>query len=160
MARSDDGEVAEPFPSDDASVLHRILLAVVLVGIVGLGAELVLLEHWESALQWLPLGALAVGLVASLWAWVRPTRRAIRTFQVVMVLFVALGLAGLWLHYRDNMLFELEMDPAVEGLSLVRRTLFGATPFLAPGALAQTGLVGLAAAFRHPALRRIRTPQP
>ena len=40
----------------------------------------------------------------------------------------------------------------MRGLELVWEALKGATPALAPGAMAQLGLVGLAFAYRHPLL--------
>jgi hypothetical protein len=62
-----------------------------------------------------------------------------------MALFVANGLLGVGLHYRGNHEFELEMYPTMVGMELVRETLTGATPVLAPGSMALLGLVGLAA---------------
>lgn len=134
-----------------------MLLALVLLGSAGLAAELFLLEHMESLWQWLPFAVLGGGLVsgAALWLW--PGPRSVRLFQGVMALFVLTGLLGLWLHYQGNAAFELEMDEAARGLDLVWRSLRGATPALAPGALAQLGLLGLILSYRHPALH---TPSP
>ena len=56
------------------------------------------------------------------------------------------------LHYRGNAEFELEMMPALGGLDLFWKSMQGATPALAPGAMVQIGLVGLAYCFRHPLL--------
>ena len=50
-----------------------------------------------------------------------------------MALFVLSGGIGVALHYRGNVEFELEMYPSLSGLELVRKTLTGATPVLAPG---------------------------
>jgi len=58
------------------------------------------------------------------------------------------------LHYRGNVEFERERDPSLSGLALVWEALRGATPSLAPGAMAQLGLLGLAITWRHPAARR------
>jgi hypothetical protein len=69
-----------------------------------------------------------------------------------MVLFVASGVVGVVLHYQGNQAFELEMSPSRAGLSLITKTLTGATPVLAPGSMALLGLVGLAFTYRHPAL--------
>jgi hypothetical protein len=38
-------------------------------------------------------------------------------------------------------------------MSLVSKTLTGATPVLAPGSMSLLGLVGLAFAYRHPVLQ-------
>jgi hypothetical protein len=69
-----------------------------------------------------------------------------------MVLSLVSGVLGAWLHYRGNVEFELEMEPALRGLTLFWRAMRGATPALAPGTMIQLGLVGLAYTFRHPAL--------
>jgi hypothetical protein len=38
-------------------------------------------------------------------------------------------------------------------MSLISKTLTGATPVLAPGSMSLLGVVGLAFTYRHPALR-------
>jgi hypothetical protein len=140
--------------ADHAGPLRRALLALVLVGAAGLLAELALLEHWDSAWQWAPLALLGLVLVvAGALAW-RPTRGVLRGFRALMVLCVVAGTLGVYLHYRGNVEFELEREPTLGGLALLWEAVRGATPALAPGALAQLGLVGLAYAFRHPLLRR------
>jgi hypothetical protein len=135
------------------STVRRILLALVLLGVVGLTLELLLLEHTESATQLIPLAVLAAALAGTVKVAIRPTARSLRLFQIVMVLFVAAGLLGIYLHVRGNILFEREQDPSARGLDLVWRSLRGGIPTLAPAAMAQLGLVGLVFAFRHPVLR-------
>jgi hypothetical protein len=44
------------------------------------------------------------------------------------------------------------MNPALAGFELVRESLSGATPALAPGTMIQLGLIGLAYTYRHPRL--------
>ena len=138
---------------DDApGTIRRLLLALVLVGIVGLLVELILLEHTESATQWIPLGVLGGGLIAAIALALRPSHGTVRGFQALMGLFVVAGMLGLVLHYRSNVEFELEMDATAAGWGLVWQSLRGATPSLAPGAMAQLGLLGLILTYRHPAL--------
>jgi hypothetical protein len=134
--------------------LRRLLLAVVGVGALGLIGELLLLEHTESIYQWLPLLVLFAILPLALLLALRPTRALARVFQVLMLVALVVGALGVYLHYQGNSEFELEMDPGLRGLPLVWSALRGATPALAPGALAQLGLVGLASLYRHPLLRR------
>jgi hypothetical protein len=144
---------ARSAPADPDSPLRRLLLALVLVGAAGLVVELVLLEHYDSIWQWTPLALLGLVLVVGgVLAW-RPGRRALRAFQGVMALCVIAGVVGVYLHYRGNVEFELEREPTLGGLALLWEAVRGATPALAPGALAQLGLTGLAYAFRHPLLR-------
>ena len=133
--------------------IRRILLALVLLGIIGLLVELLLLEHTESATQLIPFAVLGVGLVSGTALAIRPTVRTIRIFQVVMLLFIATGLLGLVLHLRGNLEFERETDPTARGLSFIWQSLHGGIPLLAPAAMAQIGLLGLVFAFRHPSLR-------
>jgi uncharacterized protein (DUF983 family) len=73
------------------SALRRILLAVVLVGIVGLAAELLLLEHYEDAWQWAPLALLAAGLVAVAAVALRPRRGVLVAFRVLMSVYIVAG---------------------------------------------------------------------
>ncbi len=69
-----------------------------------------------------------------------------------MALFIVAGILGLYLHYRGNVEFALERDPSLTGARLIWKALRGATPALAPGALAQLGLMGLVFTYGHPAL--------
>lgn len=134
--------------------LRRSLLALWLLGAVGLTAELLLLEHFESVWQWVPLVVLGSGVAIGAAMAARPAPVTVRCFQAVMVLTVGVGLLGLYLHLQGNAEFELEMDPALRGVELFWSALSGATPALAPGAMMQLGLLGLVYAYRHPALRR------
>ena len=133
--------------------LRRVLLALVMFGAVGLLAELLLLEHFESVTQWIPLALLVVVLGAAVAAGVRRVPGTVRFFQVVMALCVVVGAVGVFLHYQGNVEFELERDGSLRGLRLLWEAVRGATPALAPGALSQLGLLGLAYTYRHPALR-------
>lgn len=134
--------------------LRRLLVAVVLIGMLGLIAELALLEHFESVWQWLPLAVLAVGFIAGAALLMRPGPGTVRAFQAMMAVFVIAGALGIWLHFKGNVEFEREMDAGMRGLALVWEALRGATPALAPGSLAHLGLIGLASTYRHPALRQ------
>lgn len=140
----------EPEP---LSTIRRILLALVLLGIAGLTLELLLLEHTESATQLIPFAVFGAGIAGSVKVALRPTARSIRLFQMSMLLFIVAGLLGLYLHLRGNVEFERETDPTARGLDLIWRSLHGGIPLLAPAAMAQLGLLGLAFAFRHPVLR-------
>lgn len=139
-------------PAEPGSI-RRIVLALVLLGSAGLLGELLLLEHTESVWQRIPLALLGAGIASGAAVAVRPGYRRLRLFQAVMALFAVGGLLGLYLHFQGNTEFELEMDATARGFDLVWRSLHGATPVLAPGAMTHLGLFGLAYAYRHPALR-------
>lgn len=132
-----------PNRATDETRLRQMLLALVVVGTAGLVAELLLLEHTESLNQWIPLVALGAGLAAALGVWLVPGPLSMRVFQAVMVVFVAAGTLGIYLHFAGNVEWARERDPALGGMTLVWKALTGATPALAPGALAQIGLLGL-----------------
>ena len=134
------------------SPLRRMLLALVLLGAAGLLVELGLLEHFDSWTQWIPLVLLVIVLGSATVVAVRRVPGAVRFFQAVMALCVVMGVVGVILHYRGNMEFELERDGSLGGLRLFWEAIRGATPSLAPGALSQLGLLGLAYTYRHPAL--------
>ena len=140
-------------PLDVVGALRRLLLALVFIGAGGLEVELLLLEHWDSAVQYTPLVLLVVVLAAVLLVWRRPSPVTVRFFQAVMGLCVVAGVVGIVLHYRGNVEFELEHEP-LQGWTLFWEAIRGATPALAPGAMAQLGLLGLVYSYRHPALRR------
>jgi hypothetical protein len=144
---------------DLAVVLRRLLLGIVVLGAVGLEVELLLLEHYESAWQFTPLVLLGVVLVSAVLVWRRPSPGTVRFFQAVMALCVAAGAVGVFLHYEGNVEFELEREPLLRGLALFWEAARGATPALAPGAMAQLGLLGLVYTYRHPALRRVPPAQ-
>jgi hypothetical protein len=134
--------------------VRPLLLGLVLLGTLGLLAELVLMEHFADWQQVIPLAVLGLGLAATALAGLRTRPGTVRIFQSLMVVFIVAGLAGLWLHYRGNELFELEIAPATSGSDLIWKALRGAVPTLAPGALVQLGLLGLIWSYDHPALRR------
>lgn len=141
--------------TDVLAVLRRLLFALVALGTAGLMVELFLLEHYEEWQQWLPLGALGVGVVTLAALLVRPGPATLRAFRLVMAAFVALGVIGIALHFTGNIEFEQETNPGLSGGLLLWESLRGATPAFAPGSLAQLGLLGLVATWRHPAERRV-----
>ena len=110
-------------------------MAILLMGLLGTGVELLLLEHTEGFWQWVPLLLIAIGLIVLSWGLLYPGRRNIRLLQGTMILFVLSGLVGLVLHYQGNAEFELEMYPSLKGLELFWEAIRGATPTLAPGTM-------------------------
>jgi hypothetical protein len=128
--------------------LRQLILALVVFGIVGLEIELALLRHAESFSQWLPHIALLVGLVVTAAVYFRPQPGVLRVFQALMVMYLIVGALGVYFHLKGNVEFALERDPSLSGLRLFWKALRGATPALAPGALAQLGLLGLLYTYR------------
>ena len=139
--------------------LRRGLLLVFVLGAVGLGAELLLLGHFEEWRQQVPLVLLALGLILLAARMLYRGAIILRLFRWAMLTFVLGGLAGLWLHLSANMEFELEMYPTLSGLELLSKALGGAMPALAPMALVQLGLIGFLYTHHHPALSREQTKE-
>ena len=146
-------------PERTLQSLRSLLLGLVLLGAVGLGAELVLLEHWEEGPQRIPMVLLALTSIGAVATWVRPGPRVLRAFRVVLVLTVISGLLGTFYHFLSNAQLERELSPDRPAGVIFRAALGGGTPTLAPGAMIQLGLLGLLAVFRHPG-RSASDPRP
>ena len=132
---------------------RRILLGILLLGVIGINAELLLLSHTEDATQWIPLVLNDLTVVMSAVVFFRPTGPNIRLFQMVMLLMIVSGAVGMYLHLQANMEFQLEMDATLAGWALLKKSIVAkAPPALAPGVMMQLGLIGLAYTFKHPAL--------
>ena len=141
------------------SALRALLLATLVVSLTGTLAELLLLEHFEDAWQWAPIALLAAALVTLGAYALERGKVSLNVLRAVMVLCLVSGLVGLLLHYKGNVEFELEMYPDLSGWKLFKDSMMGATPALAPGAMVQIGLVGLAWTFRHPAFKSQKEAQ-
>ena len=137
---------------------RHILLTILVLGIAGISVELWLMAHTEDFYQLIPLWLAGMAVVAAIVVALRPSIGTVRMFQAVMVLFLLSGVVGMVLHFQVNMEFQLEMDPALSGMALYQKSILAKTPpALAPGAMIQLGLIGLAYTFRHPVLRPGRT---
>ena len=131
---------------------RRLALYLLLIGVIGVGVELLLLEHFEDPWQWAPIALLAMGALLGATVAFQPSRRLVRALQALMLLYLVTSALGIFFHLRSNVEFELELRPSMAGLELIRETLKGAMPALAPGAMAQLGLLGLLVSYRHPSL--------
>jgi hypothetical protein len=134
------------------SLIRSALLAIFVLASAGILAELLLLEHFASATQFIPLVLVTLSLL--LLGWFAATRSvaSVRVFRLCMYLFLVGGTVGVFLHYNGNALFVLSVTPEMKGSQLFWKSITGVTPALAPGSLVQIGLVGLAWTFRHPVL--------
>jgi len=134
-------------------VIRRWLLGLVVLGLTGVAAELLLLGHYEDATQLIPLILVVAGFAVIGWHVTTKSAVSVVAFRLVMVLLVFAGLLGVVLHYRGNLEFQLETDPTAHGFALFMKVLHAkAPPALAPAALSQLGLLGLVYAYRQPAL--------
>jgi hypothetical protein len=135
--------------------IRRLLLFVLLLGMLGTGAELLFQRHFEDSTQLIPLVLIGVALSATLWHLLRRGPGSLRVLQITMVFFIAAGLLGMYLHYGANVEFQREVDPSIVGTALFWKAMAAKTPpALAPGSMAHLGLIGLAYTYRHPAILR------
>jgi len=135
------------------SLIRVMLLTIFILGSVGSGAELLLLNHVESLQQWIPLLLILLSFVVLGWHLVGRTPASTRAIQGAMIAFIAAGLAGFYFHYQGSAEFKLESNPSLAGWQLFWEAIRGkAPPALAPGVMIQLGLIGLAYTYRHPAL--------
>jgi hypothetical protein len=131
--------------ADHVELLRRWVLGVLVLGLAGTVTELVLLEHYEHALQVVPLVLILAAIAAIAWQVVRNDDASLRTLAVIMVLFVLAGFAGVAAHFRGSAEFQLDLNPSISTWELVEKVMRAkAPPLLAPGMMLQMGLLGLA----------------
>ncbi len=135
----------------DGVVLDRLrlwIVGVIVLGLIGTMTELLLLEHDEVALQFVPLVLMALGAVTLVWYAAGKSTASLRALQVVMGLFVLSGFAGMMAHFYGSMEYQLELNPDLPTSELLDKILHAkAPPLLAPGMMIQMGLLGLAYAY-------------
>ena len=136
-----------------------MLSFVLALGLAGTGAELLLLQHYEDAWQAAPLVLIALALGILAWHAVGRGAASVYVLRVLMAIFLASGAIGAWFHYRANAEFEREMDPSLAGMALLKESMSGATPALAPGTMIELGLIGLVYTYRHPRLGRVASSE-
>ena len=135
--------------------LRWLLFALLIVGLLVTGVDLMLLDHHEDIWQAIPLILIGLALLVIVWHATARNAASLRALQAVMVLLIGAAAAGIVLHYRGNMEFQLELDSTLSSWELFNKVIRAkAPPAAAPSAMAQLGLIGLIYAFRHPLSRR------
>ena len=144
-------DAGRPKADADSVALERLrlwILGVIVLGLIGTMTELLLLEHDEQALQFVPLVLMVLGAVSLIWHAIRKDTVSLRALQIIMGLFVLSGFAGMAAHFNGSAEYQLELDPDLSTWDLVDKILHAkAPPLLAPGMMIQMGLLGLAYAF-------------
>jgi hypothetical protein len=126
---------------------------IIVIGLVGSLTELLLLQHYEDPWQFVPLALIGAALVTIAAHAVTGSATSLRVLRVLMAAFILAGGAGVVLHFRGNLEFQLEMDSTQSAWALFSKAIRAkAPPALAPGVMAQLGLLGLLYTYRHPAL--------
>jgi hypothetical protein len=131
--------------ADHVELLRRWVLGVLVLGLAGTMTELVLLEHYEQVLQFVPLLLIVAAVAAIAWQLMRNDAASLRALEIIMVLFALAGFAGVAAHFRGSAEFQLDLNPSMSTWELVEKVMRAkAPPLLAPGMMLQMGLLGLA----------------
>ena len=148
--------------ADDASVLRRSLVGVVVIAICGLTAELLVERHWGTPVRLVPWFALIALAYAALLLMRRPTASAVRRARLLAGAVMVAAAVGVALHINENYVagpLDQRYEHLWAGMSELERwwaafsKAVGPAPTFAPAALALVSLVLLIATQRHPALR-------
>jgi hypothetical protein len=136
-------------------LLRRWILVILVLGLLGTVTELVLLEHYEQPLQFVPLVLIAAAVGVLWWELRRHDLASRRAIQIVMGLFVLAGFGGFAAHFYGSAEYQLELNPDMSNWELLEKILRAkAPPLLAPGMMLQLGLLGLAYVFSDPKLSK------
>jgi uncharacterized membrane protein len=134
--------------TDRLQPLRRWILVILVLGLVGTVTELVLLEHYEQPLQFVPLVLIVAAVAVLWWEFRRHDLASRRATQIVMALFVLAAFIGFAAHFRGSAEYQLELNPDMSNWELLEKILRAkAPPLLAPGMMLQLGLLGLAYVF-------------
>jgi hypothetical protein len=129
-------------------LLRIVILSVLVLGLLGTVTELVLLEHYEEPLQFVPLVLIVAALATLIWHVRRPGTESLVALQIVMALSVLAGFLGMLAHFHGSAEYQLELNPEMPTGELLEKILRAkAPPLLAPGMMIQLGLLGLAYAY-------------
>ena len=132
--------------------LRQLLLAITAGVFLMTAAELFFLGHWNEVIQLLPFVLCGLGLMAVGLAYFRPTRSSLKFVRGAMILIGLCSLIGFYEYMSRNYQFWLELYPHAAAGELVKATLEGEFPVMAPGILLLGAVIGLAAVYQHPLL--------
>jgi hypothetical protein len=139
--------------SDTILVRLRQFLLIISTGVfVMTVAELAFLGHWNKMIQFLPFGLSALGLTTLAFVYFRPNRTTLAIMHWSMIVIGVCSFIGFYEHMSNNYSFWLEVQPNATIWDLIKATLEGDNPVLAPGILLLGAVIGLVAIYRHPLL--------
>jgi len=151
-------DAGRPKTYTDTIILERLrlwIVGIIVLGLIGTMTELVLLEHDEKALQFVPLVLMVLAAVTLAWYAAAKSTASLRALQIVMGVFVLSGFAGMAAHFNGSMEYQLELNPDLDFSELLDKIIHAkAPPLLAPGMMIQMGLLGLAYAYTDLRYRR------
>jgi hypothetical protein len=133
-----------PAKAEGLEIVRQILLVTVILSMIGVEAELFLLDHVKALLQLIPVFLLGLGLGSIVAYGFSPSGRSLRILRGTMALCIASGVLGVFVHLAFSASEATRKDKNLYGMRLFRAALTGVAPPFAPGAMIQIGLIGLA----------------
>ena len=113
----------------NGAAVRTVFFLVFIVGLVGTGLDLLLLTHYESLSQFIPLILIAAGILVAVWNF-------------------AFDSTVSSLALRTAMQFQKEIDPSINGMALFSKVIRAkAPPAMAPAAMIWLGLFGIACTY-------------
>lgn len=132
--------------------LRRFLLALAGFMAAGTLVELAIEKHWGDLVQLIPFVLAGLSLILIVATLLRPQRSVVTGLRWLMVILLAGSLLGVYEHVENNITFAREIHPNADLSAVLLEGVAGANPLLAPGILAFTALLVLAAIYHHPTL--------
>jgi hypothetical protein len=134
--------------------LRRLLLVLAILVSLGVIAELVITEHTDEPLQWVPIGLCTLTIIVALVVLFRPERNTLLMLRGVMLVAMLSGVVGMFVHLDGNLEFAREVNAVKASASPIAAAFEGGNPPLAPGAMGVLGMITLLATYAHPAANR------
>ncbi|MEL6559266.1 MAG: hypothetical protein AAFQ94_13840 [Bacteroidota bacterium] len=107
---------------------------------VGLIADLILIGHYQTIWQTVPLLMQFLAVFAVLVYHNNPISRLEKIINSLVVLLILSGVAGVGFHLHNNWQFEVELHPGQSVTELIQNVTTGAVPIMTPGAMIVSGL--------------------
>lgn len=108
--------------------------------VFGMLVDLLLIEHFESFWQLIPVFFLSI---AGLGFFAMKRGVAQSYFRLWMYLGMLSGLVGIFMHVKNNWEFAIELHTDLKGWKLISEVATGAIPIISPGFLIPIAMLGL-----------------
>jgi uncharacterized membrane protein YqjE len=132
--------------------LRQFVLGLAALATLVTPLELIFVEHYSEPLMIIPLVLIGLSLLAIIAIVFWPNAKVFKVFRGVMLLLIVGSAVGVFFHLRGNVEVVQEVDSELQGLSRIWGIVTGGAPALAPGLLAQVGLLGFLYTYKHPVL--------
>lgn len=123
-------------------VLRKLVLAALLFILIGTSLELYLIGHYEDWKQLIPLVSIGLALLFVVGLAFIRRHWMLLAFRALLGFTALSGIYGIYLHLVVNYEFEQEISPTADNWQLIRESLSGALPSLAPASLIVLALIG------------------